>query len=76
MYALSIRGPHFKWIQDLGSFGNTFRISAGNNGLVYVTVVDRALVLALDVSRGNILWQGRIGPLSSADFEPVVDANG
>ncbi|KAH6791290.1 hypothetical protein C2S51_006296 [Perilla frutescens var. frutescens] len=76
LYSLSIRGPHFKWIQDLSSFGNAFTITPGNNGRLYVTIPDRALVLALDVSRGNILWQGRIGPLSSADYEPVVDANG
>ncbi|XP_057769914.1 protein GAMETE EXPRESSED 3 [Salvia miltiorrhiza] len=76
VYSLSIRGHHFKWIQDLSSFGNAFRITAGNNGLLYVTVPDRALVLALDVSRGNVLWQGTIGPLSSADCDPVVDANG
>ncbi|KAL0450229.1 UNVERIFIED_CONTAM: protein GAMETE EXPRESSED 3 [Sesamum latifolium] len=46
LYSLSIRGPYFKWIQDLRSFGR------------------------------HILWQGSIGPLSSADYEPVVDANG
>ncbi|KAG6398451.1 hypothetical protein SASPL_139911 [Salvia splendens] len=76
VYSLSIRGHHFKWIQDLSLYGNAFRLTAGNNGLLYVTVADKALVLALDVSRGNVLWQGSIGPLSSADHEPVVDANG
>ncbi|XP_047962025.1 protein GAMETE EXPRESSED 3 [Salvia hispanica] len=76
VYSLSIRGHHFKWIQDLSLYGNAFRLTAGNNGLLYVTVGDKALVLALDVSRGNVLWQGSIGPLSSADHEPVVDANG
>ncbi|KAG6396174.1 hypothetical protein SASPL_142316 [Salvia splendens] len=76
VYSLSIRGHHFKWIQDLSLYGNAFRLTAGNNGLLYVTEPDKALVLALDVSRGNVLWQGSIGPLSSADHEPVVDANG
>ncbi|KAL1538888.1 protein GAMETE EXPRESSED 3 [Salvia divinorum] len=76
VYSLSIRGHHFKWIQDLSSFGDAFKLTAGNNGLLYVTVPDKALVLALDVSRGNVLWQGSLGPLSSADHEPVVDANG
>ncbi|PIM97777.1 hypothetical protein CDL12_29748 [Handroanthus impetiginosus] len=76
LYSLSVRGPYFKWIQDLGSFGSTFTITTGNNGRLYVTVPDKALVLALDVSTGSILWQGGIGPLSSADYEPVVDANG
>ncbi|PIN26355.1 hypothetical protein CDL12_00894 [Handroanthus impetiginosus] len=76
LYSLSVRGPYFKWIQDLSSFGSTFMITTGNNGRLYVTVSDKALVLALDVSTGSILWQGSIGPLSSADYEPVVDANG
>ncbi|XP_020554788.1 protein GAMETE EXPRESSED 3 [Sesamum indicum] len=76
LYSLSIRGPYFKWIQDLRSFGSTFTITPGNNGRLYVTIPDAALVLALDVSTGHILWQGSIGPLSSADYEPVVDANG
>ncbi|KAI3452129.1 hypothetical protein Pfo_008794 [Paulownia fortunei] len=76
LYSLSVRGPYFKWIQDLSSFGNTFKITPGNNGRLYVTIPDTTLILALDVSTGNILWQGSIGPLSSADYEPVVDANG
>ncbi|KAK4416292.1 protein GAMETE EXPRESSED 3 [Sesamum alatum] len=76
LYSLSIRGPSFKWIQDLRSFGSTFTITPGNNGHLYVTIPDAALVLALDVTTGHILWQGSIGPLSSADYEPVVDANG
>ncbi|KAL0377833.1 UNVERIFIED_CONTAM: protein GAMETE EXPRESSED 3 [Sesamum radiatum] len=76
LYSLSIRGPYFKWIQDLRSFGSTFTITPGNDGRLYVTIPDAALVLALDVSTGYILWQGSIGPLSSADYEAVVDANG
>ncbi|KAJ6402645.1 hypothetical protein OIU84_014699 [Salix udensis] len=36
----------------------------------------RSLVLTLDVFKGNILWQTSIGPLGSADCEPVVDSNG
>ncbi|KAL0343561.1 UNVERIFIED_CONTAM: protein GAMETE EXPRESSED 3 [Sesamum angustifolium] len=76
LYSLSIRGPYFKWIQDIRSFGSTFTVTPGNNGRLYVTIPDAALVLALDVSTGHILWQGSIGPLSSSDYEPVVDANG
>ncbi|KAL0332274.1 UNVERIFIED_CONTAM: protein GAMETE EXPRESSED 3 [Sesamum calycinum] len=76
LYSLSIRGPYFKWIQDIRSFGNTFTITPGNNGRLYVTIPDAALVLALDVSTGHIFVQGSIGPLSSSDYEPVVDANG
>lgn len=76
LYSLSVRGPSFKWIRDLSSFGSIFSVTAGNNGRVYVTVPDKALVLALDVSRGNILWQANIGPLSSPDYEPIIDANG
>ncbi|KAK4488320.1 hypothetical protein RD792_004076 [Penstemon davidsonii] len=76
LYSLSVRGPYFKWIQDLSSFGKTFTVTPGNNGRVYVTIQNNALVLALDVSTGNILWQGSFGPLSSSDYEPVIDANG
>lgn len=76
IYSLSVRGPYFKWIQDLSSFGSRFIITAGNNGRLYVTMPDTDIVLALDVSTGSILWQGSIGPLSSADYEPVVDSNG
>ncbi|KAG8384532.1 hypothetical protein BUALT_Bualt04G0127700 [Buddleja alternifolia] len=76
LYSLSFRGPYFKWIQDFSSFGNKFTITPGNNGRMYVTIPDTAVILALDVSTGNILWRGNIGPLSSADYEPVVDANG
>ncbi|XP_051118946.1 protein GAMETE EXPRESSED 3 isoform X3 [Andrographis paniculata] len=76
LYSLSVHGPNFKWIQDLSSYGNTLAITPGNNGLLYVTVPESALVLALNASTGNILWQGSFGPLSSIDNEPVVDANG
>ncbi|XP_012855368.1 PREDICTED: LOW QUALITY PROTEIN: protein GAMETE EXPRESSED 3, partial [Erythranthe guttata] len=76
LYSLSVRGPYFKWIQDLSSFGNKFIVTPGNNGRLYVTVPGTGVVLALDVSTGNILWRGDVGPLSSADYEPVVDSNG
>ena len=76
LYSLSIRSPHFKWIQDLSSYGKGFSITPGNNGRLYVTVPTKALLLALDVSSGNVLWEGSIGPLSSADHTPVVDSNG
>ncbi|KAL2499783.1 Protein GAMETE EXPRESSED 3 [Abeliophyllum distichum] len=76
LYSLSIRGPHFKWIQDLSSFDDKFKLTPGNNGRLYVTIPLRAVILALDVSTGNILWEGNIGPLSSSDYEPVVDSNG
>lgn len=76
LYSLSVRGPYFKWIRDLSSFENAYTVTPGNNGRVYVTVPEKALILALDVPTGNILWQQNIGPLSSADYVPVVDANG
>ncbi|GFQ04622.1 protein gamete expressed 3 [Phtheirospermum japonicum] len=76
LYSLSVRGPYFKWIQDLSLYGDTFRITPGNNGRLYVTIPDTGVIVALTVSTGSILWQGIIGPLSSADYEPVVDANG
>ncbi|KAK4706589.1 hypothetical protein R3W88_033852 [Solanum pinnatisectum] len=76
IYALSTRSPHFKWIQDFSSFGSTLTMKAGNNGLLYVTVAAKALILAVDVSRGSILWQKSFGPLSMADYTPAVDSNG
>lgn len=76
LYSLSVRGPHFKWIQDLSSFDDKYTLTPGNNGRLYVTIPLRAVILALDVSTGNILWEGKIGPLSSSDYEPVVDSNG
>ncbi|CAN4123107.1 unnamed protein product [Withania somnifera] len=76
IYALSTRSPHFRWIQDFSSFGSTLTMKPGNNGLLYVTVAAKALVLAVDVSRGSILWQKSFGPLSMADYAPAVNSNG
>ncbi|KAG9145914.1 hypothetical protein Leryth_025412 [Lithospermum erythrorhizon] len=76
LYSLSILNPHFRWVQDLSSFGKVLIISAGNNGVLYVTIPVRTVVLALDVSRGNVLWQGIIGPLSTPDYAPVVNIDG
>ncbi|KAK3409330.1 hypothetical protein EUGRSUZ_J01458 [Eucalyptus grandis] len=76
IYSLSTRTPHFKWIQDLSSLDKVFTITAGNNGQLYVTVPVRALVLALDVSTGNVLWQRTVGPLSLSNRGLVVDLNG
>ncbi|CAM8923713.1 unnamed protein product [Rhodiola kirilowii] len=76
LYSISSRSPYFKWIQDLSSFDTNFMITPGNNGRLYVTIPVRALVLALDVTTGNVLWQRSIGPLNSFDCQPVVDSNG
>ncbi|XP_024022300.1 protein GAMETE EXPRESSED 3 [Morus notabilis] len=76
LYSLSIHSPHFKWIQDFSMFDRVFTVTPGNNGRLYVVVPARALLLALDVLTGNVLWQGSIGPLSSEDSSPVVDSNG
>ncbi|KAM5581019.1 protein GAMETE EXPRESSED 3 [Rosa sericea] len=76
LYSLSTRSPHFKWIQDLSSYDRVFSITPVNNGRLYVTVPTKALLLALDVSSGNVLWEGSIGPLSTADHTPIVDSNG
>ncbi|XP_025624585.2 protein GAMETE EXPRESSED 3 isoform X2 [Arachis hypogaea] len=76
LYCLSIRGRHFRWIQDFSYLDRNFTITAGNNGRLYVTVPVRALLLAVDVFSGNVLWQRSIGPLSKADSVPVVDSNG
>ncbi|KAF8011308.1 hypothetical protein BT93_J1808 [Corymbia citriodora subsp. variegata] len=76
IYSLSTRTPHFKWIQDFSSLDKVFTITAGNNCRLYVTVPARALVLALDVSTGNVIWQRTVGPLSLSNCGVVVDLNG
>ncbi|KAI3844939.1 hypothetical protein MKX03_019314 [Papaver bracteatum] len=76
LYAVAIRNPQFKWIRDLSEFDKLLTITPGNNGLLYVTFPVKALLLALDVFTGNILWQKNIGPLSTIDCSPVVDSNG
>eukprot|EP00257_Ricinus_communis_P019844 XP_015578943.1 protein GAMETE EXPRESSED 3 [Ricinus communis] len=76
VYSLSLHSPHFNWVQDLSSFDRDFTLTPGNNGLLYVTVPTKAIVLALGVSMGDILWQKNIGPFSVVDCTPVVDSNG
>ncbi|KAF8399189.1 hypothetical protein HHK36_015054 [Tetracentron sinense] len=74
-YSLSFRSPQFKWVQDFSAFDKMLTITPGNNGRVYVTIPVRAVVLALDVATGGILWQKSIGPLSTTECSPV-DSNG
>lgn len=76
LYCLSLRSRYFRWIQDFNSLDKNFTITPGNNGRLYVTVAAKALVMALDVFSGNVLWQRDIGPLSKVDSAPVVDSNG
>ncbi|XP_030925124.1 protein GAMETE EXPRESSED 3 [Quercus lobata] len=76
LYSLSVRSPYFKWIQDFSSLDKYYTVTPGNNGRLYVTVPARALVLALDVSTGTVLWQRSIGPLSTTECAPIVDSNG
>ncbi|CAN1167542.1 Protein GAMETE EXPRESSED 3 [Linum perenne] len=76
VYSLSLRDPHFNWVQDLSFLDKDFTITPGNNGRLYVTIPVKAILLALDVFTGSILWQQSIGPLSTEDSKPVVDSNG
>lgn len=76
LYSLSVRSPYFKWILDLSSFDNVFTVTPGNNGRLYITLPVKSMILAVDVSSGNVLWQGSIGPLSTTNFEPVIDSHG
>ncbi|XVF84366.1 hypothetical protein PTKIN_Ptkin17bG0030800 [Pterospermum kingtungense] len=76
LYSVSVRSPQFKWIKDLSSFDKVYTITPGNNGRLYVTVPVKSLILALDVSSGNIIWQNSLGPLSTAESSPLVDSNG
>ncbi|XP_058187879.1 protein GAMETE EXPRESSED 3 isoform X1 [Rhododendron vialii] len=76
LYSLSVQSPRFKWVQDLSSFDKSFTITPGNNGRLYVTVAVKAILLALDVNTGTVLWQRNFGPLSTTDCAPVIDSNG
>ncbi|KAH9626510.1 hypothetical protein KSS87_022137 [Heliosperma pusillum] len=76
LYSISARRPHLKWIQSLHSFGKEFIATPGNNDVMYVTIPVKAIVLALDVLTGDVLWDRRVGPLSSPQLVPVVDSNG
>lgn len=76
VYSLYIRSPHFRWIQDFSSFDKLMAIISGNNGLLYVIFPRRALLMALEVSTGNVRWQNDVGPLSTDQSLPVVDTNG
>lgn len=51
-------------------------ITAGNNGRLYVIFPRKAMLMALDVSTGSILWQHPVGPLSGEKSFPIVDSNG
>ncbi|KAK1410234.1 hypothetical protein QVD17_36769 [Tagetes erecta] len=76
LYAVSIVNSQFKWIQDFSSLDKNFTVTAGNNGLVYVTIPSRSIIIALNVLTGAIVWQNNVGPLSSHDSAPVADING
>ncbi|XP_074279270.1 protein GAMETE EXPRESSED 3 isoform X2 [Silene latifolia] len=76
LYSISARRPHLKWVQSLRSFGKEFKATPGNNDVLYVTIPSKAVVLALDVLTGDVLWDRRVGPLSSPQLVPVVDSNG
>ncbi|WCJ25394.1 gamete-expressed 3 [Euphorbia peplus] len=76
LYSLSLASPHFNWVEDLSSFDKDFVITPGNNGLLYVTVPRKAVILALHVYKGDVLWQTTVGPLSKTECRPAVDSNG
>ncbi|KAJ0464724.1 putative quinoprotein alcohol dehydrogenase-like superfamily [Helianthus annuus] len=76
VYSVSIRTRRFKWIQDLSWLDRNFTITAGNNGLLYATVPERSIIVALDVLTGSVKWQKVIGPLSTQDSAPVADNRG
>uniref|UniRef100_A0A1D1Y798 Protein GAMETE EXPRESSED 3 n=1 Tax=Anthurium amnicola TaxID=1678845 RepID=A0A1D1Y798_9ARAE len=76
LYALYTRSPHFRWIQDFSSIEREFVITPGNNAHIYITFPGISLLMALDVSTGNVLWKHNVGPLSRVDCSPVVDSNG
>ncbi|CAA7408523.1 unnamed protein product [Spirodela intermedia] len=76
LYALYTLSPDFRWIQDLSSVDKVFLITPGNNGRIYITFPEKSVLMALDVSTGNVLWKHTVGPLGRIDISPVVDSNG
>ncbi|XP_019707595.1 protein GAMETE EXPRESSED 3 isoform X4 [Elaeis guineensis] len=76
LYSLYIHSPHFRWIQDFSSVDRLLTVTSGNNGHLYVIFPKKALVMALDVSTGNVLWKNNVGPLSTENCAPIVDSNG
>lgn len=76
LYSISVRTPHFRWIQDFSTFDKILIVTSGNNGRLFVTIPVSALVFALDVFTGYVFWQSSVGPLSTSDCDPVVDSNG
>ncbi|PKA64590.1 Cyclin-L1-1 [Apostasia shenzhenica] len=76
LYALYLRNPHFRWIQDLSSIDKLMIISSGNNGLLYVIFPAKDSIVALDAYTGNVTWQQTSGPLSIDLSSPIVDSNG
>lgn len=76
LYSLYIRQPHFRWIQDFSLVDKFLTVTPGNNGRLFVTFPRKALLVALEVSTGNVLWQSTVGPLSMEDTLPIVDSNG
>ncbi|KAJ1284210.1 hypothetical protein BS78_03G187600 [Paspalum vaginatum] len=76
LYSLYIDTPQFRWVQDLSSIDRVMTIAPGNSGCLYLVFPRKSIVVGLDVSTGNILWQQNIGPLSNEKVSPAVDSNG
>ncbi|KAG9450061.1 hypothetical protein H6P81_010026 [Aristolochia fimbriata] len=76
LYSLSVLSPHFNWIKDFSSIDKFYSITPGHNGRLYLLFPRRSLLMALNVSTGNILWQQFVGPLSTLECSPAVDSNG
>ncbi|BAF05433.2 Os01g0605400 [Oryza sativa Japonica Group] len=76
LYSLYIKSGQYRWIQDLGSLDKVMNIVPGNNGLLYIVLPRKSIVMGLDVLTGNISWQQTIGPLSNEKILPPVDSNG
>lgn len=51
-------------------------MTTGNNGVLYITVIAKAMAIVVDISRGIILWLKSFGPLRTTDYSPAVDSNG
>uniref|UniRef100_I1NPG7 Pyrrolo-quinoline quinone repeat domain-containing protein n=1 Tax=Oryza glaberrima TaxID=4538 RepID=I1NPG7_ORYGL len=76
LYSLYIKSGQYRWIQDLGSLDKVMNIVPGNNGLLYIVLPRKSIVMGLDVLTGNISWHQTIGPLSNEKILPPVDSNG
>ncbi|KAJ7552370.1 hypothetical protein O6H91_06G052600 [Diphasiastrum complanatum] len=78
LYAINAWQPFLRWRYNLNLTGSMTEagVTAGNNGRVYVAIVEPGNVYAFDARFGSLLWKSEIGPLSVMTCFPRVDISG